>query len=227
MSEFALPVPPAEDRPYVHLAEALRTLISLTVQTAMTPEAAASAAVVIEELTATAAAQGSTGSALPALYNFFVRSPVSGIFNPIASPVELSIVAGSDGGYREIRGAVTFGAAYEGPPGCVHGGVIAGALDDAVGQANAAAGLGGVTGSLSVHYRKPTPLGVPLRIEARCTETDGRKVRSWAGIYHDQILTAEAEAVCFIVHRTKSAEGVDQQAVAGRQTERADPLTSG
>ena len=35
----------------------------------------------------------------------------------------------------------------------------------------------------------------PLRLEARCTSHEGRKVRAWAAIYHGDVLTAEAEGM--------------------------------
>src|SRR6266542_2089946 len=53
------------------------------------------------------------------IHAFFDRSPIIGTANPLAAPVRMEV----DGG--RVRGTATFGAAYEGPPGCLHGGLIA------------------------------------------------------------------------------------------------------
>jgi acyl-CoA thioesterase FadM len=52
-----------------------------------------------------------------------------------------------------------------------------------------------MTGTLTIRYRKPTPLRTPLRLEARCTDHQGRKVHARGAIYHEDSLTAEAEGV--------------------------------
>ena len=118
-----------------------------------------------------------------------------GMANPIAPPVKVQVVDGPEGGPREIRAEVWFDWAYEGPPTCVHGGVIAETFDEMLGAANMVAGNPAMTGTLTVRYRKPTPLRAPLRIEARCLGRDGRKIRTWAGMYHEDVLTAEADGL--------------------------------
>ena len=47
-----------------------------------------------------------------------------GYANPIAPPVDVWSEVGENG-QLEIRGRVAFDYQYEGPPTCVHGGVIA------------------------------------------------------------------------------------------------------
>ena len=126
--------------------------------------------------------------------DFFPTSPMIGWANPIAPPVEVWAEVGENG-QREIRGRVTFDYPYEGPPTCVHGGVIAELFDELLGSANIIAGQAGMTGTLTVRYRKPTPLLAPLDIVARHTRTDGRKIFAWGGLYHDGELTAEAEGI--------------------------------
>ena len=60
--------------------------------------------------------------------NLFIdHSPFSGWLNPLAPPMTLT----SDG--TEVVATVTFGAAYEGPPGHVHGGYVAAAFDEVLG----------------------------------------------------------------------------------------------
>ena len=124
----------------------------------------------------------------------FSTSPVIGFANPVAPPVEVWAVEGHEG-WREVRGRVTYGYAYEGPPTCVHGGVIAELFDELLGMSNILVGSGAMTGTLTIRYRRPTPLLVPLELAARHTGKDGRKVYAWGGIYHQGELTAEAEGV--------------------------------
>jgi hypothetical protein len=73
--------------------------------------------------------------------------------------------------------------------------VIAETFDELLGAANLAAGNPGMTGTLTVRYRKPTPLRTDLRLEARCQRREGREIFSWAGIYHGDTLTAEADGL--------------------------------
>ncbi|HUC38363.1 MAG TPA: PaaI family thioesterase [Acidimicrobiales bacterium] len=120
---------------------------------------------------------------------FFPTSPVIGFANPIAPPVVVESVEGG------LDGVAWFDYQYEGPPTCVHGGVIALVFDEILGAANIAAGFPAMTGTLKIVYRKPTPLRTPLRVEARCEGRSGRKVISRGAIYHDDLLTAEAEGI--------------------------------
>ena len=124
----------------------------------------------------------------------FSTSPVIGFANPVAPPVEVWAVEGEDG-RREVRGRVTFGYAYEGPPTCVHGGVIAELFDELLGMCNILVGEGAMTGTLTIRYRRPTPLLVPLDLAARHTHKDGRKIYAWGAIYSQGELTAEAEGI--------------------------------
>jgi acyl-coenzyme A thioesterase PaaI-like protein len=166
----------------------------------------------------------------------FPTSPMIGYANPISPPVEVWAVHGTDG-QREIRGRVTFDYPFEGPPTCVHGGVIAELFDELLGLSNILAGKGAMTGTLTVRYRRPTPLLAPLELAARHTGQDGRKVYAWGGLYHDGELTAEAEGVFILVdfgrmldivsgnaHGAHSAEGplvdADWQRMMGQREQR-------
>jgi acyl-coenzyme A thioesterase PaaI-like protein len=126
--------------------------------------------------------------------DIFPTSPVIGRANPIAPPAELWAVEGEDG-QQELRGRVTFDYPYEGPPTCVHGGVIAELFDEMLGAVNIINNTAGMTGTLTVRYRRPTPLLAPLDLVSRCTGTERRKAFAWGGIYHDGELTAEAEGI--------------------------------
>jgi acyl-coenzyme A thioesterase PaaI-like protein len=120
---------------------------------------------------------------------FFPTSPVIGFANPIAPPV---VVEASEDG---LVGRAWFDYPYEGPPTCVHGGVIALVFDEILGAANIVAGSPGMTGTLTIKYRKPTPLRTPIRLEARCVEIEGRKIRTRGAMYCEDELTAEADGI--------------------------------
>ncbi len=117
-------------------------------------------------------------------------SPVSGVLNPIAAPVRYLSV-----GDGIVEATATFGLAYEGPPGYVHGAFIAGAFDDVLGAANVAGGSPGMTVKLEVRYRRPTPLRIPLRIVARHTGREGRRIFAQSTMLAGDEVTAEADGV--------------------------------
>ncbi len=76
----------------------------------------------------------------------------------------------------------TISAAFEGVVGCVHGGVIATMLDEAMSKAVRARGFTSMTRHMTVDYQRPVPSGAPLRIEGRVTHSEGRKHWSEAHI---------------------------------------------
>ncbi len=123
--------------------------------------------------------------------SFFDHSPLIGLSNPLAPPVEL--YADEDG--RRVHGRAVFGSAYEGPPGCVHGGYIAAAFDELLGFANSLSGTPGMTGTLTVRYRRPTPLHTELRFEGRYDRSDGRKIYTSAQLFAGDTLCAEADGL--------------------------------
>jgi len=186
----------------LRLAEALRPLIAMTVSGTPDDAALEEAAHVVEQVAAGLAARAGPDrrmrlephSGRPTI-DYLPTSPIAGTLNPIAPPVRLQAVDGEDGGTPEIRGTAWFDYPYEGPPNCVHGGVIAATFDEILGAANIIAGSPGMTGTLSVRYRKPTPLRADLRLEARFLDRSGRKIRTWAGMYHGDVLTAEADGL--------------------------------
>lgn len=120
---------------------------------------------------------------------FFDNSPILGAANPIAPPVSLWMEKG------ETRGTATFGIAYEGPPGHVHGGFIAAAFDEVLGMAQSATGNPGMTGTLTIRYRRPTPLYREVRFSGRVDRVEGRKIFTSGELFHEDTLCAEAEAI--------------------------------
>jgi len=131
---------------------------------------------------------------------FFDHSPIIGAANPIAPPLKL--VSLDD----RVEGTVRFGAAYEGPPGHVHGGHVAAAFDEVLGMAQSLGGRPGMTATLTVRYRKPTPLHTELRFEGTLDRVDGRKLFTSGRCYAGDMLTAEAEGLFISVDPEKFAK---------------------
>lgn len=122
-----------------------------------------------------------------------LRNPVNGRQNALAPG--LRIRGMPDG---SVAGEVTLGLAYEGPPGCVHGGVSALLLDHLFGAANYWAGAVGPTAELTLKYERPTPLFTPLTLSARQESADGRKLRATGTISAGGKVCVRAEGL-FIV----------------------------
>jgi hypothetical protein len=87
------------------------------------------------------------------------------------------------------HGSVLFPIAYEGPPGLVHGGFVAVLFDCLVQHHNCEVGLAGKTTSLTVHYRRPTPLLTPLHFTLERAVADDR-------IHSSGTLRAGEKVVC-------------------------------
>ena len=119
---------------------------------------------------------------------------VIGIRNALAPPLLTS---------RDSEGRVSaefcLGAAYEGPPGHVHGGVAAMILDHVLGEAASVDRQPRFTGTITVRYLRPTKIG-SLRTEAVKVRTDGVKTYCTGHIADAEGVTVEAEGV-FITPR--------------------------
>jgi acyl-coenzyme A thioesterase PaaI-like protein len=121
--------------------------------------------------------------------DFFPYSPLVGPRNPIAPPIAFEVRG------DRLHGRVEFGAAYVGPPQSVHGGIIAAAFDELLGSTNLVNGVGGMTGTLTVRYREPTPIGKPIDMVGWIDRTEGRKVFTRGEMRHGDTLLAEAEGI--------------------------------
>ena len=119
---------------------------------------------------------------------------VIGIRNPIAPPM---VVNHDDSG--KVWCDVHLGAAYEGPPGHVHGGVAALILDHLLGEAAADPESPRFTGTITLRYVRATRLG-RLNAEAVTTRVDGVKTFAAGRLADEQGVTVEAEGV-FILPR--------------------------
>ena len=178
---------------YQPLAESVRELIDATVRTEVDAAAVAAAKAEIDSATACLRQKQTEGS-------FGVRylatgermawgNAVIGIRNPIAPPVQIQ---------RDADGKSVcdfhLGAAYEGPPGHVHGGVAALVLDHLLGEAASDGINPRLTGTISFRYLRATRLG-DLHAEAVITRTEGVKTYAVGHLADAEGVTVEAEGV--------------------------------
>jgi uncharacterized protein (TIGR00369 family) len=64
---------------------------------------------------------------------------------------------------------------FEGPPGFLHGGIIATLLDEAMSKTTRALGLTTVTRQMEINYLRPVHSAVPIRLEGRLLRSEGRR----------------------------------------------------
>lgn len=140
---------------------------------------------------------GATGPAPRTYGSYLPSSLLVGTAHPLSPGADATFADG----VLEVR--VRFGASYEGPPGYVHGGIVALAFDELFGMCNVCNGQGGLTGRLSVRYRRPTPLRRTLRLTAWQEHHEGRRMRVRGTMHADDVLTAEAEGL-FVTPRPET-----------------------
>jgi acyl-coenzyme A thioesterase PaaI-like protein len=143
---------------------------------------------------------------------------VVGGFNPLALPVRLAFEPPRALGYA------TFTTAYEGAPGCVHGGVLASTFDIVFTAANVIAEATGPTVRLDVRYRRPTLIEEEALFEAWVTEVTARRVFSKGRIVQGGTVTVEADGEFAILDPARI-----RQMASGRRAalDRSAPETPG
>ena len=148
-----------EQAVYGGLTEALRRLNEISLRTTMDHATIAEATKKVDELTELLSAEMIPGNfGVVVTTSGHVRgygNSVVGTRNPIAPPLKIVQDREKGGASSEFF----LNALYEGPPGKVHGGVLALVLDQIFGEAAAAGGTPGMTGTLTLRYRRPTALG--------------------------------------------------------------------
>jgi|DewCreStandDraft_5_1066085.scaffolds.fasta_scaffold00371_10 acyl-coenzyme A thioesterase PaaI-like protein len=121
-----------------------------------------------------------------------------------ANPYGLAIAFVPQG--PEVVGTFTPRTEHQGFPGYVHGGVVAAALDEAMGWAVYNAGAWAITGRLEVRFRHPVPVGGPLQVRARVKEVRGRRLLAEAHLLGaDGQVLAEAVALFLRVGPAEAA----------------------
>ncbi|HEX7443867.1 MAG TPA: PaaI family thioesterase [Acidimicrobiales bacterium] len=207
-----------------HLAESMRTIIDRLVATAAPTEDLIEVTRQLDEIAgrfdgwphgtlyegfAEAANAGGDPHAM------FEHSPFIGRANPLAPPIFLSELDGA------VHGTVRFGSAYEGPPGCVHGGYVAGAFDELLGATQSLSGNPGMTARLTVNYRTPTPLHADLVMVGELVGVEGRKIFTRGRLLAPEPdggerLCAEAEGLFVSIDFSKLARLKEQRETAER-----------
>lgn len=187
---------------YEPLAESVRRLIDVTIRTEAdaTTVAAAKAKIdcVADELS-TSLLPGSFGVQQAGDgQNMAWGNVVIGVRNPVAPPL---IVHHREDG--SVWADFNLNAAYEGPPGHVHGGVCALILDHILGATAHKPGRPAYTGTLTLRYLRGTRLG-ELHAQAQVDRVEGVKTFAVGHIADANGITVEAEGV-FIHPRVSKA----------------------
>ncbi len=146
-------------------------------------------------------ASAETTQMIVGMGDFRDRSPITGHANAMAPPASLRV----DLEAQIVTGEVTFGPAFEGAPGIVHGGFVAALLDEALGMAGVFSGGPAMTAELTTRYRHHTPISTELRVEARLVSVDGRKVRTAGEVYDGDRVIAEGVGLFIAVDASKFA----------------------
>lgn len=124
-------------------------------------------------------------------------SAVCGRSNPSSRPLTLA--------YDEagrLTGTFIAPITDEGPPGFMHGGLVAAMFDDFLGLAQGLLpGDPAMTGTLSVRYLTPTPLERLLTLRLTSVTTEGRKRFASAELWSEAERTATCDAI-FVAAKT-------------------------
>jgi acyl-coenzyme A thioesterase PaaI-like protein len=122
-----------------------------------------------------------------------------------ANPMGVAAQTLRDGDDAVLR--CTLGDAFEGAPGRAHGGMVAALFDEAMGFVLSINSTPAFTGRLTVTYRAPVPIGVPLEFRARLTDRQGRKLLMAGEARHGDVLLAQAESLFVAVDPERFAAG--------------------
>lgn len=92
-----------------------------------------------------------------------------------AGGLRLEFLLAEDG---SVVARPTISDSFEGPVGCLHGGIIATLIDESMSKAVRMLGVTAVTRQLEIEYLRPVPSGVQIRLEGRLVRSEDR--RHWA-----------------------------------------------
>ena len=110
------------------------------------------------------------------------------------NPTGLHLPVPAAEGLTEYEAYFEFDDRHQGGPGITHGGLVAGALDEAVGLLATWYAFPTVTARIFVRYRRPVPINTELLLTARLTEARGRRLHVDAAISDGDEPLAEARA---------------------------------
>ncbi|WP_205473351.1 PaaI family thioesterase [Nocardioides sp. SYSU D00038] len=185
---------------YGPFTQAVRELVDATIRTTVDDDEVRRAQAEIEAITARLRSSqlegsygvrfGPTGRGRP------WGNTVVGLRNACAPPLVIDHDPSANG---DVWSEFHLGAAYEGPPTFVHGGVSALILDQMLGEAAGAGGRPGMTATITMTYRRPTPLG-DLRAKAWIDRVEDHKTWARGHIEDAEGVTVEAEGL-FVLPR--------------------------
>lgn len=117
---------------------------------------------------------------------------------PVVLPPALDVSYDVDDlGHPTVTAVVCLEEAYQGPPGCVHGGYLAAMFDSLLGVLpyRLTGSKSVFTGRLTVRYRALTPLDTDLVLTGKVTDARSRRVTAAGQCHAEGVLTAEAEGL--------------------------------
>ena len=106
-----------------------------------------------------------------------------------ANPEGLHLEFTFDAEAQTATALVNLTRVHEGPPGHIHGGIIATLMDEAMSKLNRPLGVTAMTRHMEVDYLRPSPLGRELVLTGRHLRRDGRK------LFHEAELVVRGGAV--------------------------------
>lgn len=211
LGDFRIGEPPEPTEEYMvrrRIGEAIKQVTDRMVRADAPLEDLEAVAVELEALAARTAGWGRRSQA--AIYErFFNRTAThrdvldivdyeifTGRSTPISPPMELWI----DGDV--VRGKANLGLPFQGPPGRVHGGVIAAMMDVLLAKTQDLSGTMGVTGTLNLRFIRATPLKADIAMEARIQRIDGRKLFCEGRFLVNGETTVHAEGIWIAMRET-------------------------
>lgn len=101
---------------------------------------------------------------------------------------------------------------HEGPPGHIHGGIVATLLDEAMSKLNRPLNVLAMTRHMEVDYLRPVPLYKPLVLVSRHLRREGRKLFHQAEIQHpDGTVLARSRGLFIVIdEKLLAAAGIGQ-----------------
>ncbi|HVN39571.1 MAG TPA: PaaI family thioesterase [Myxococcota bacterium] len=132
------------------------------------------------------------GAEPPTQRPYYISGVILGPHHPLRPELRIAYEDGV------THGTVRFGVTFEGPPGCVHGGFVSHFFDQILGQHNLSARIPAMTGTLSVRFRKGTPILRELAFDVRHERRGERKVVTSGRLHAGGEVFSEAEGT-FVV----------------------------
>ena len=99
-----------------------------------------------------------------------------GAANPQGLHLHFTLDTTTDPEHPVATTTVNLTELHQGPPGHIHGGIVATLCDEAMSKLNRPLNLLAMTRNLEVDYLRPAPLHTPLTLTARHIHRDGRKL---------------------------------------------------